>query len=219
VRPARHYTPPPHAADTLPVPPARGLLPGAARFFEQQGQGSLLRRPRCQFLAHCTRAWDQRDEPNPLLQAQCQRACTVRFAIHHDTAHSIESQRETFLDDNRRLGAITRVAIVNPQAQWQSSITAYPETQKHLLEIIGPIFAVPIGRTRRHRALWRLGGLAVCACRRLIGTLQGNRRRILMEPRRWDRIDLERPPGHGAKHPIEICGNQGIEGLAQSIVI
>jgi len=137
--------------DTLPVPLARGLLPGAARFFEQQGQGSLLRPPRFEFLAHPTGAWDQRDEPNPLLQAQSQRAFTVRFAIRHNTAYPLESQRETFLDGDRRLRAITRVAIAHTQLQWQSAFTAYPETQQHLFAIIVSIFAVPIGRTRRHR--------------------------------------------------------------------
>ena len=40
-----------------------------------------------------------------------------------------------------------------------------------------------------------------------------------MEPRCWDRIDLERPQGHSAKHPIEVCGKQGIEDLAQPIVM
>ena len=138
--------------DTLPMPPARGLLPGPARFFEQQGQGALLLPPRFQLLPHRTGAWDQRDEPHPLLQAQAQRAFTVRFAIRHNPAHPVESQRQTFLNGDWGLCAITRIAIPHAQAQWEAAITADPETQEHLLEIIVPIFAVPIGRTRRDRA-------------------------------------------------------------------
>lgn len=49
--------------------------------------------------------------------------------------------------------------------------------------------------------------------------IQGKRRGILMEPQRWDRRDLERSQGYGAKHPIEVCGKEGIEDLAQPIVM
>ena len=100
------------------MPLAQGLLPGAARFFEQQGQGSLLPPPLFQLLAHCTGAGHKRDEPHLLLEAQSQRAFTVRFAIRHNPAHSLESQRETFFDGNRRLCTITRVAIPYAYAQW-----------------------------------------------------------------------------------------------------
>jgi len=103
------YLPTPH--DTLPVPLAWGLLPGTARFCEQHGQGSLLWPPRFEFLAYRTGTWDQRDEPHPLLQAQSQRAFTVRFALRHHTTHPSESQRETCLDGDRRLRALTRVAV------------------------------------------------------------------------------------------------------------
>lgn len=40
-----------------------------------------------------------------------------------------------------------------------------------------------------------------------------------MEPRRGDRIHLERPQGHGAKHAIEVRGKPRIKDLAQSIVM
>jgi hypothetical protein len=77
--------------DTLPIPLAWRLLPRTARFFEQQGQGALLRPPRFQFLAHRTRAWDQRDKPQSLLQTQSQRALTGRFALRHHPTHPLKT--------------------------------------------------------------------------------------------------------------------------------
>jgi hypothetical protein len=81
-----------------------------------------------------------------------------------------------------------------------------------LLEIITPIFAVPIGRTRRDRA---------CALVRLllIGSLQGDRRRILMEPGCRDGLDLQGVEGDSPKHTVQIRGKQRIQDLPQSVIM
>jgi hypothetical protein len=62
-------------------------------------------------------------------------------------------------------------------------LTAHAKTQEHLLELIMPIFAVPIGRPRRDQPFDRAGLL-------LIGPIERERRRILMEPWSRDGIDL-----------------------------
>ena len=166
------------------MPASWRLLPGPARFFEQQGQRAVLLAPRLQLLAHRTRARDQRDQPHALLQAQPQRAFTVGLTVGHNAAHPVEAERQTLLNRHGGLGAVTGIAIAHAHAE-REAITAHAETQEHLLEIIMPIFAVPIGRTRRDRPFAWAGLL-------LIGPIQGDRRRILMEP---GGRDGHRPPG------------------------
>jgi len=74
------------------------------------------------------------------------------------------------------------MAIAPPEAEWEA-ITAHTKTQQYLREIITSILAVPIGRPGRDRAFAQ-GGLL------LIGPIQGDRRRILMEPGSREGIDL-----------------------------
>jgi hypothetical protein len=76
------------------------------------------------------------------------------------------------------------MTIAPAQAPWEA-ITADAETQEHLLEIIMPILAVPIGRPRWDRSFDRAGFL-------LIGSVQGDRRRLLREPGGREGIDLQR---------------------------
>jgi len=75
------------------------------------------------------------------------------------------------------------MAIAPPEAA-REAIPAHAETQEDLLEVIPPIFAVPISRSGwdkpRHRA-----------DRLLRGPIQADRRRILMEPGGREGIDLQ----------------------------
>jgi hypothetical protein len=87
----------------------------------------------------------------------------------------------------RGLGAVPGIPIAQAHAPWEA-LTAHAETQEHLLAILPPIFAVPIGRPRRDKPRNRAGLL-------FIGSVQGDRRRILMEPRGRGGIDPgEWPP-------------------------
>jgi hypothetical protein len=95
--------------------------------------------------------------------------------------YPVEPERYTLLNRHGGFGAVTRVAIPHAHAE-REAITAHAETQEHLLEIIAPIFAVPIGRSRWDKPRNRAGFL-------LIGPIQGDRRRILMEPGCRDGID------------------------------
>jgi hypothetical protein len=81
-----------------------------------------------------------------------------------------------------------------------------------VLEIIMPIFAVPIGRTRWDSPFARAGLL-------LIGPIERDGRRILLEPWSRDGIDLQGIEGDSPKHAVELRGKQGIEDLPQSIIM
>jgi len=61
---------------------------------------------------------------------------------------AVEPERQTLLNGHRGLCAVTGIAIAQAHAE-REAITADAETQEDLLEIIPPIFAVPIGRPGR----------------------------------------------------------------------
>ena len=103
------------------------------------------------------------------------------------------------------------ITIVQAHAQRQA-LAAHPETQEHLLEIITPILAVPIGRPGRAQPCDRAGLL-------LIGPLQGDRGRILMEPGGREGIDGQGVEGDGPKHAVEICAKQRLEKLAEAVSV
>src|SRR4030095_9135479 len=103
------------------------------------------------------------------------------------------------LDGDGRLCAVTGIAIAHPQAE-REAITAHAETQEHLLEIIMPIFAMPIGRTWGDGALRTLGGRRAGLLPFLIGPIERDRGGVLMEPGGWNGIDLQCIQGHNPKH-------------------
>ena len=81
-----------------------------------------------------------------------------------------------------------------------------------------PIFAMPIGRPWGDRALWTCErGCGLLSF--LIGPIQRDRGRILMEPGGRDGIDLQGVQCDRPKHAIEIRGKQGIEDLAQPVIV
>jgi hypothetical protein len=88
-------------------------------------------------------------------------------------------------------------------------IPTHTETQQDLLEIVSTVFAMPIGRARGS------GGLRFVYIR----PIERNGRRILMEPRGRDRIDLQRFEGDHAKNLVEIRGKQGIEDMAETVIV
>jgi hypothetical protein len=75
-----------------------------------------------------------------------------------------------------------------------------------------PIFAVPIGRPRWDRAFARPDRL-------VLGPIEGDRRRILMEPGGREGIDLQGIEGDGTKHPVERRGKQRLEHLSEVIIV
>src|SRR3989454_1769029 len=193
------------------MPASRRLLTGPPRFFEPYGQRTVLLAPRLHLLAHGTRARHQCDQPHALLQAQSQRALTIGLTVGHHAAYPVESEGQTCLNRYGGLGTVTGIPIAQAHAQRQA-ITAHAETQEHLLEIIMPIFAVPIGRPRWDKYFDWAGLL-------LIGVVEGERRRILMEPWGHEGIDLQGVEGDRPKHAIEIHGKQRVEDLPQPVIM
>src|SRR5262249_8789827 len=75
-----------------------------------------------------------------------------------------------------------------------------------------PIFAMPIGRTRRDQPFdW--------ASLLLIGPIESDRRRILMEPGGRDGKDLKGVEGVSTKNAVEIGGQQGTEDVPQPVIM
>jgi len=74
------------------------------------------------------------------------------------------------------------------------------------------IFAVPISRPRRDRPCAWAGFL-------FIGSIQGDRRRILLEPGGREGLDLQGVEGDRSKHAVELRGNQRIENLPQPVIM
>jgi hypothetical protein len=88
--------------------------------------------------------------------------------------HPREAERQALRNRHGGLGAVTGIAIAQAHTDWET-LTAHAKTQEYLLEIITPIFAVPIHRTRRDGACAPVGLL-------LLGPIEGDRRRILVQP-------------------------------------
>ena len=201
-----------HAADdTLPMPVARRLLPGPPRFCEPEGEGPVLLAPRRHLLAHRTRARPQREPPHALLQTQPQRAFTLSRTVGHQAVHAGECEGHTCLNRPRGLGAVTGRPIAPAQAP-REAITADAATQEHLLEISRPSLAGPIGRPRRDRPCDRAGF-------RLLGAVQGDRRRLLMEPGGRAGRDLQSVEGDRPKHAVAMGGKERVEALPEPVIL
>jgi hypothetical protein len=102
------------------------------------------------------------------------------------------------------------MAIAQAHAQRYPAIPTHAETQQDLFEIVTTVFAMSIGRSGRPRRRLRV----VC-----IRPIECNGRRILMEPRCRERIDLQRFEGDHTKHLVEIGGKQRIEDVPQAVIM
>src|SRR5262249_28020924 len=153
----------------------------------------------------------QCDEPHPPLKTQAKRAFTIGLAIGYNAAHSVEAKGQTLFNGYRRLRTVAGIAIAHAHTEWET-LTAHAEAQEHLLEIITPIFAVPIGRPGWDQPCDR-------ARRLRIGPIQGDRGRILMEPGGREGIDVQGVEGDGPKHAVEIRAKQRLEHLAEAVIV
>jgi hypothetical protein len=103
------------------------------------------------------------------------------------------------------------MAIAHAQAE-REAITAHAETQEDLLELIMPICAVPIGRTRQDRSVDRAGFL-------FIGSVESERRGVLRQPRGREGIDLQGVERDRTTHAVEMRGTQRSEDLPQPVIM
>jgi hypothetical protein len=111
------------------------------------------------------------------------------------------------------------MAIAEPQAERASTVSTDAETQQHLLELRVAIFVVSMDRAWGHR-----GGRRLCLLRHglwvsCIGPIEGNRRRILMEPQRREGLESKAFERHGPKHLVQVGGKQRVQALAQTVIV
>jgi hypothetical protein len=144
-----------------------------------------------------------------VLQAPSQGAATRGLTIRHDPTHPVHAQRQTLFNGERGFHTLPAVAIPQANAQGYPSIPAHAETQQALLEIGTPIFAMPRGRSGRPVSLR-------CV---LLDAIEGNRRRVLMQPGRRERIDLQGFESDGAKHFLEMGRKQRIEDVPHAVIL
>src|SRR5215813_12287637 len=116
-----------------------------------------------------------------MLETQTQGTATICLTIRHNPAYALAAQRQTLLNRHRRLHTITAVAVPHPEAHRDTSIAAAPEPEEHLFASIPTVFALSIGRPG---GAWGLRFVCVCS-------LQGNGRRVLMQPRCGHGIDRQ----------------------------
>jgi len=135
----------------------------------------------------------------------------IGLTVGHHAADPVEAAGQTCLHRYGGLGAVTGIPIAQAQAPWEA-LTAHAETQEPLLEISRPICAVPLGWPRRDRP---------CAWAGLLfrGSVQGDRRRILLEPGGREGIDLQGVEGDGTKDAVALRGTQRLEHRAEAVIV
>jgi hypothetical protein len=199
------------ADDTGPVPAARRLLAGTARVCESQGQRGLLLAPRRHRLAHRPRARDHRAQPSALLQAHPQRAVTVSLPVGHHAVPPVEPERHTRRDGHGGLGAVTGMAIAQAHAE-REALPVHTATQEPLRESVMAVWAMPRGGAGGDKPCNRAGRL-------LLGPLQGDRCRRLMEPWCREGLPLKGVKCDGTKHAVARGGTQRLAPLSEAVSV
>lgn len=139
-----------------------------------------------------------------LLQAHAHRPLAIGLAIRANAAHLCQPQRETCLYGARRLYTSAGIAITEPETAGESTVAPDAQAQPHLLQFRVPIFVLAMGRTRGNRCRLRVGRLEVRRCVVFIGPLEGDGRRILMEPKCRNGTHLECFERTGAAHLVQV---------------
>jgi len=138
-----------------------------------------------------------------VFQSHAQCAATIGLTIGHGPAYPLQAQGQTFFDRYGGFHTVAAVAIPHPKAQRYASIPALPKTEQDLFEIVPPVFTMAVAR------LGRPGGLGFV----FIRSIEHNRRGVLVQPRRWNGIGLQRFARDGAEDAVEIGSKEGIEDM------
>ena len=85
--------------------------------------------------------------------AYAQSTATIGLTIRDNATHPLQAQGQTFFNGHRSFHTIAVVAITYTQAQGDAAIPTHAQTEEHLFEVVPPVFAMPVGRSRRP---WRL---------------------------------------------------------------
>jgi len=169
----------------------------------------LLTCPGFECLPDGTGTRDEGDQVAGVLQTQAQGPATRGLTLRHNPTDPLQAQGQTLFNRHGSFHTIAAVAITHTKAQGDSAIPTHAKTEKHLFEVGTPVFAMPVGRSRRPQRLRFV----------LIGPIEGNRGGVLMQPRCWDGIDLQGFEGHCPKHGVEIGRKQRIEDVPQPVII
>jgi hypothetical protein len=197
------------AEHTVSMPAARCLVLRPSRLLHEEREAGLLLAPSCEFLPESTGPRDQGDQPTSMFETQTQGTAPRGLTIRDDPAYPLAAQRQTLLNRYRSLHTITTVTVPHPEAHRDPAIAAYPETEEHLFEIITTVFAMSIGRPG---GSWSLRFVGICS-------IQGNGRRVLMQPWGGNGLDLQCLESNGAIHLVEIGRKQRLEDAAQAVII
>ena len=138
-----------------------------------------------------------------MLETHAQRAATIRLTIRDDPTHPLQAQGQTLCNRHGSFHTIAAVAITHTKAQGDSAIPTHAKTEKHLFEVGTPVFAMPLGRSRRPQLLRFV----------LRGPIEHNGRGVLMQPGRWEGRDLQGAQGDRDQHPVEIGRKQRIQDM------
>jgi hypothetical protein len=125
--------------------------------------------------------------------------------LENSAAAPLEAECQALCKRHGGLCAVTGITIAEAHAEWQP-LTAYAKTQEHVLEIIMPILAVAIRRPRRDWPVAPVGLL-------LIRSIEGDRRRLLVQPGSREGIDLQSMERDRPKQPVQMRRKQPIEDL------
>src|SRR5678815_586558 len=88
-----------------------------------------------------------------MLETHAQRAATIGLTIRHDPTHPLQAQGQTFFNRHGSFHTIAAVAITHTKAQGNAAVPTHAQTEEHLCEVVPPVFAMPVGRSRRPRRL------------------------------------------------------------------
>jgi hypothetical protein len=127
-----------------------------------------------------------------IYQSEASATCTSK--LDANAAYPLQAQGHTFFDRYGGFHTVAAVAIPHPKAQRYASIPALPKTEQDLFEIVPPVFTMTVAR------LGRPGGLGFV----FIRSIEHNRRGVLVQPRRWNGIGLQRFARDGAEDAVEI---------------
>src|SRR5207248_7994600 len=95
--------------------------------------------PGFEFLPDSTRARDECDEIDLVLETYTQSTATIGLAIRDDATHPLQTQGQTLLNGYGGFHTIAAVAIAHTDTQRYASIPTHPETEEHLFEIVPPV--------------------------------------------------------------------------------
>jgi hypothetical protein len=190
-----------------PTPRGRGLRP--PRLLPPEGQGGVLLAPGVAGLADGTGARASRDEGDLLLETPAQRAATLRLTIRDAPPPPLQAPGQTRCKRHGRVPTIAALALTPTKAPGAAASPTHAQTEKHLCEGGTPVFALPVGRSRRPQRLRFV----------LIGPIEPKGRGVLRQPGRWEGRDLQGSQGDRAQHPVEMGRTQRLQDRPSAVIM